>query len=253
MRTLHRQVSTVALVFLLWVSVTGLLLGIDRMWPPGPLDGPAMAEGVGWLDDIEYRLQLHNLLQELHRGSIIGLPGQLIDILTGLCVIFLSVSGLIVFVQVLSRRRKGGHRRFFWRDRSIVRSVHRWLGSALIPLLLLLTITGTATAIAQLLDPASTGPIPGLMPPAGAAEGTPPPGGLPPGGLPQLAPRPWNELPLATQLQDIHNGKLFGRIGETLMLIAGASVIVLLITGFIVYLTQWTRRSSSGKPELFWS
>ena len=68
-----------------------------------------------WLNDIPARLRVHNFLQDLHRGSIIGIPGQVIDVLSGFCFIFLGVSGAIMYLQVLMRRRRLGKKALFWR------------------------------------------------------------------------------------------------------------------------------------------
>ncbi len=189
MRRLHRWVSTFSMVFLGWVGVTGVLLAIDSMSPPGPLEerpeqveapesmrahaalrmfqttlSDAMANAPSevvsvdmrlqrrdgrtvvriavasdgsaryydvetgslvaefrpsptmiWLNDVPSRLRIHNLLQDLHRGSIIGIPGQIIDVLTGFCFIFMGVSGTTMYVQLLMRRRRIGRKSLFWR------------------------------------------------------------------------------------------------------------------------------------------
>lgn len=189
MRRLHRWVSTFSMIFLAWIGVTGVLLAIDSMSPPGPLeerpeqmqapdpmhahgalrtfqatvsdalaDAPSQVEAVDvrlqirdgrtvvrvafgsngaasyydaetgslvaafrpsqtmiWLNDIPFRLRIHNLLQDLHRGSIIGIPGQVIDVLSGFCFIFLGVSGAVMYVQLLMRRRRIGRKSLFWR------------------------------------------------------------------------------------------------------------------------------------------
>lgn len=177
------------MAFLGWIGVTGVLLAIDSMSPPGPLEEapgvvqasapmqvhaalemfrPTIAEALAhappevdsvdvqlqsldgrtviavafgndgsaryydaltgsfvaehrttrlarWLNDIPARLRVHNFLQDLHRGSIIGIPGQVIDVLSGFCFIFLGVSGTIMYLQVLMRRRRLGKKALFWR------------------------------------------------------------------------------------------------------------------------------------------
>lgn len=80
-----------------------------------PVAAPAPPQPTSWINNIQFRLRIHNLLQDLHRGSIIGIPGQIIDVLTGLCFIFLSVTGSIMYFELLKRRRKTGKKALFWR------------------------------------------------------------------------------------------------------------------------------------------
>lgn len=73
------------------------------------------AESLPWYQDTASRLRLHDLLQDLHRGTIIGLPGQILDILTGLSFAFLTISGAVMYFQLYLRRRKSGNRQWFWK------------------------------------------------------------------------------------------------------------------------------------------
>ena len=59
--------------------------------------------------------QLHELLKQIHRGDVIGVPGRVIDLLAGLSLAFLSVSGLVVYLDLRSRRAKSGRKNLFWR------------------------------------------------------------------------------------------------------------------------------------------
>jgi hypothetical protein len=61
------------------------------------------------------RPYLHYWLERLHRGNIIGISGQVMDILTGLSFIFLSVTGIVMYFQMLARRRKIGRPALFWK------------------------------------------------------------------------------------------------------------------------------------------
>jgi uncharacterized iron-regulated membrane protein len=56
----------------------------------------------------------HELMKQIHRGDIIGVPGRLMDLFAGLSLIFLSASGLYMYVDLLRRRRRGGHKQLFW-------------------------------------------------------------------------------------------------------------------------------------------
>jgi uncharacterized iron-regulated membrane protein len=59
--------------------------------------------------------QLHELLKKIHRGDIIGVPGRVIDLLSGLSLAFLSISGLALYLDLKGRRSKAGRKGFFWR------------------------------------------------------------------------------------------------------------------------------------------
>jgi uncharacterized iron-regulated membrane protein len=120
MRRYHRWISTVCMLFLAWVSLTGGLLTLDELNPPPGLGGspatalPMPASSGSFLTNTALRLRLHNLLKELHTGSIIGLSGQWLDLLTGLSFIVLAVTGIVMYVSLLSQRRKLGRRGLFW-------------------------------------------------------------------------------------------------------------------------------------------
>src|SRR5271156_5745431 len=111
MRKYHRWISTVCMLFLAWVSLTGGLLALDELNPPPGLGGPPSAAaamptaGGGFLTNTALRLRLHNLLKELHTGSIIGLSGQWLDLLTGFAFVVLAVTGIMMYFSLLAQRR----------------------------------------------------------------------------------------------------------------------------------------------------
>jgi uncharacterized iron-regulated membrane protein len=120
MRKYHRWISTVCMLFLAWVSLTGGLLTLDELNPPPGLGGsaasvtPLPVSGGAFLTNTALRLRLHNLLKELHTGAIIGLSGQWLDLLTGLAFIVLAVTGILMYFKLLAQRRKLGRRGLFW-------------------------------------------------------------------------------------------------------------------------------------------
>jgi hypothetical protein len=59
--------------------------------------------------------QLHELLKRIHRGDVIGVPGRVIDLLSGLSLAFLSISGLALYLDLKGRRSKAGRKGLFWR------------------------------------------------------------------------------------------------------------------------------------------
>jgi uncharacterized iron-regulated membrane protein len=56
----------------------------------------------------------HELMKQIHRGDIFGLPGRLMDVFAGLSLVFLSVSGLVMYVDLLRRRSRSGRKQLFW-------------------------------------------------------------------------------------------------------------------------------------------
>ena len=59
--------------------------------------------------------QAHQVAKQIHRGDIIGLPGRWMDLFAGLSILFLSVSGAVMYLDMWKRRRSTGRRGLFWR------------------------------------------------------------------------------------------------------------------------------------------
>jgi hypothetical protein len=58
--------------------------------------------------------QAHQIAKQIHRGSYIGLSGRLMDLLGGVAIIYLSVSGAVMYVDMWNRRRRSGRRALLW-------------------------------------------------------------------------------------------------------------------------------------------
>ncbi len=56
----------------------------------------------------------HEYMKQIHRGDALGIPGRLMDVFAGLSMVFLSASGLYMYVDLLRRRRRGGRKQLFW-------------------------------------------------------------------------------------------------------------------------------------------
>jgi uncharacterized iron-regulated membrane protein len=67
---------------------------------------PETGQPFGW--------QEHQLMKQIHRGDWLGLPGRGMDLIAGLSLIFLSVSGSVMYLDAWKRRRRGGRAGFFW-------------------------------------------------------------------------------------------------------------------------------------------
>ncbi len=79
---------------------------------PVPLATP---DAKPWYQDMQTRVRLHDVLQDLHRGTFIGVSGQVLDLLTGLSFAFLAISGAVMYFQLYLRRRKAGNKQWFWK------------------------------------------------------------------------------------------------------------------------------------------
>lgn len=58
---------------------------------------------------------MHQLVKRMHRGDILGLSGRWMGLLTGLSLLFLAISGIVMYFDLLGNRRGRGHRELFWR------------------------------------------------------------------------------------------------------------------------------------------
>jgi PepSY-associated TM region len=202
MRRLHRWLSIIAAAFILFVSVSGMIMAIDSIWTtsymashglsaPGPggtppaglltmfaddgivadgelkpmldttlnavhsgnasalpvrvirlrtyggmpqgvvISGDAVAEqqvfnartgSVARLYEPGYpktpmplQWHVHETWKRLHRGDFFGLTGRWMDLLTGLSILFLSLSGIFMYLQLRAVRVGRGRREVFWK------------------------------------------------------------------------------------------------------------------------------------------
>ncbi len=60
-------------------------------------------------------LNYHQLLKSIHRGDIIGFNGRWMAIATGLSLLFLCVSSIVMYLQLRARRATVNRRGWFWR------------------------------------------------------------------------------------------------------------------------------------------
>jgi uncharacterized iron-regulated membrane protein len=133
MRNLHRWLATIAMLFLLYVSVTGSILAISELLrggphliaapggpegagppPPGPSGAGDGARGSAPRFD-EHGWPTNEFLQDVHSGAIYGAGGQWLDLATGIVFVMLSISGPVMYFQMLRSRRKSGRTQAFWR------------------------------------------------------------------------------------------------------------------------------------------
>jgi uncharacterized iron-regulated membrane protein len=123
-----------------------------------------------------------NLLKSWHRGDVLGLTGQALGFCTGLALLLLAVSGMLLYLKLWRARRRigsgGGRGRFFWSAarESRWRRLHRWLALGSAVLVLNIAASGTLLAAAEIklrlfLDHgigSAPYPRPGPLPPSSA-------------------------------------------------------------------------------------
>jgi uncharacterized iron-regulated membrane protein len=66
-------------------------------------------------DAFPFGTDVHEWMKHFHSGELLGLPARLLDLLAGLALIFLSVSGLWMYIQQWRKRAQSGRRTLFWK------------------------------------------------------------------------------------------------------------------------------------------
>lgn len=57
----------------------------------------------------------HQVAKDIHRGDFIGLPGRWMDLFAGLSLVFLCVSGAVMYFDMWTRRRRAGRTALVWK------------------------------------------------------------------------------------------------------------------------------------------
>lgn len=66
-------------------------------------------------DPFPFGTDVHEWMKHFHSGELFGLPARLLDLLAGLSLIFLSVSGLWMYVDLWRKRAKSGRNNLIWK------------------------------------------------------------------------------------------------------------------------------------------
>lgn len=111
MRKWHRWLVVFFGVFLLWIAVTGVLSQVVPWFLPKP-DPAAMAAQVpaGFVcpETMNCRpkggTSIVGLLHHLHSGESFGPVGEFIATLSGFAMVFFTVSGIWMYVQMWRNR-----------------------------------------------------------------------------------------------------------------------------------------------------
>ena len=57
----------------------------------------------------------HQRLKRMHRGDYFGMPGRWLDTFGALSLVYLTISGIVMYLQLLARRRKLGRPGWAWK------------------------------------------------------------------------------------------------------------------------------------------
>jgi uncharacterized iron-regulated membrane protein len=96
-----------------------------------------------------------NNLKTWHRGNAAGLTGQFVGLFTGLGLVALATTGIVLYLQIwrVHRRAKGlmSNRSFFWSAReSTWRTLHRWVAIVSAVFVLNIAVSGTILAASEI-------------------------------------------------------------------------------------------------------
>lgn len=129
MRKWHRWLSVFFAVIMIFVTITGLLHYVVVWWPSAPPTAEQLAAAApppgfvcpeGWRcmapppgTDNPLRPYL-GLFHHLHSGSEGGIWGEIIVMLSGLALLFFSISGMWMYVKMWSARKRAQKKGLFW-------------------------------------------------------------------------------------------------------------------------------------------
>jgi uncharacterized iron-regulated membrane protein len=57
----------------------------------------------------------HQWLKAIHSGEIFGMTGRWFETFGGISLVYLSVSGIVIYFRMWARRRRTGRQALFWR------------------------------------------------------------------------------------------------------------------------------------------
>jgi uncharacterized iron-regulated membrane protein len=129
MRKWHRWLSVFFAIVMIWVAVTGLFHYLAVWWPSDPPSAEALAAQTppeGFVCPENWRCMpprpdgglrgMVGLAHHLHSGEELGIVGEIIVMLSGLALVFFSVSGLWMYVRMWKLRKdKGLNGGVFWK------------------------------------------------------------------------------------------------------------------------------------------
>ena len=136
MRTVHRWLSVIFGLLILWIAVTGVVTQGARLYASGEPERARAAAPAATAEQGEEADQaapaakppeaarrpqsplrkFTHFVTELHSGEQFGIVGQLVSIVSGLALIFFAFSGMWMYIQMFRRRahRASHPKRLFW-------------------------------------------------------------------------------------------------------------------------------------------
>jgi uncharacterized iron-regulated membrane protein len=75
----------------------------------GSTESPPLFGGPG------HSQSAHDLVKDLHRGNMYGNVGLWLNLFTGIALLVMTISGLLLYFKLLGVRRKTGRTQWFWR------------------------------------------------------------------------------------------------------------------------------------------
>lgn len=101
--------------------------------------------------DVPAYVTKRNTLKAWHRGNIAGLTGQFIGLFTGLALIVLTITGVLLYFKLWNARRAAGRHGFFWQTKdSLWRRLHRWTSIVVAAFVLNIAISGCILAYGEI-------------------------------------------------------------------------------------------------------
>lgn len=128
MRKWHRWLSAFFAIIMIWVAITGVLHYAGVWWPVDELTTEQVAAQQppedfecpeGWrCSPPRFSSGIRSMVgtfHHLHSGETFGLAGEIIVLLSGVALVFFSISGLWMYYQMWENRKARGLKKgIFW-------------------------------------------------------------------------------------------------------------------------------------------
>ncbi|WP_409233774.1 PepSY domain-containing protein [Novosphingobium sp. MMS21-SN21R] len=125
MRKWHRWITVFFGVFMVWMAFTGVASHVTALWPEGQQAGPPpVPQGFVCPETMMCRPKaapggmksLVGWFHHLHSGEEFGPVGTAISLMTGLALLFFSISGLWMYYTMWKNRKDRGIKPgMFWK------------------------------------------------------------------------------------------------------------------------------------------
>lgn len=116
MRKWHRWLSVVFGVVLLWLAATGVASHVAAIWQDGGIaveKGPPPKATIGQ-SPAQRKPSIVGFLHHLHSGEEFGPVGVLVSLAGGLALLFFTISGMWMYIDMFRRRKSAKKHGIFW-------------------------------------------------------------------------------------------------------------------------------------------